>query len=91
MILQQCIIVFITQIVFIGCRTWNVSAIARKDVKGVLISGALVHIAWLISIAIGAVSMHKIVNDFDWQYLPIVICSLIGGLLGSYWGMKNKK
>ena len=91
MITQYSIIVFITQLIFIGCRTWNVKAIAQNSIPQVLISGAIVHIAWLISIAIGAVSMHELLTSFEWKYVPIILCSLTGGLLGSYISMKSKR
>lgn len=90
MILEYSIIIFATQLVFIGCRTWNVKAISKNDVLQVLISGAIVHITWLIGIAIGSVSMYEIINNFKWGYVPIVTCSLTGGLLGSYIAMKTK-
>ena len=90
MILKYTIIVFITQLVFIGCRTWNVRCIACKNMKGALISGAVVHIAWLISIGIGAVSMNEIIMNFRFDYLPIVVGSLSGGLIGTYLGLKDK-
>ncbi len=91
MILKYSIIVFLTQLIFIGCRTWNVKAIAKNNLLHVLLSGAVVHIAWLISIAIGAVSMNEIVSEFNWEYVPVVICSLTGGLIGSYLGLKERK
>jgi len=90
MILQYSIIVFITQLVFIACRTWNVKCIASKNISGVLISGAFVHISWLVSIAIGAVSMNEIITHFKWEYTPIILCSLSGGLIGSYLSMKKR-
>lgn len=91
MILKYSLLVFFTQLIFIACRTWNVKAIAAKNIPAVLISGALVHISWLVSIAIGAISMHEIITNFKLEYLPIVLCSLSGGLLGSYLSMKSKK
>lgn len=91
MIIEYSIIVFVTQLIFIGCRTWNVKAIADKNIAQVLISGAIVHITWLISISIGAISMNEIISNFEWAYLPIIICSLTGGLIGSYVSMKSKK
>lgn len=90
-VLNYSIIIFITQLVFIGCRTWNVRAIAKDDLFQVLLSGAFVHLSWLVSIAIGSYSMYEIINNFQLAYLPIVFCSLSGGLLGSYFGMKQKK
>lgn len=91
MILQYSIIVFITQLIFIGCRTWNVKAIAKQDIPNVLLSGTFVHLSWLVSIAIGTISMNEIITNFKWEYLPIVLCSLIGGLIGSYLSMKSKR
>ena len=91
MILKYAITVFIVQLIFIGCRTWNVKAISNKNIPQVLLSGAIVHLSWLISIAIGAVSMNEIITNFKWEYLPIVFCSLSGGLIGSYISMKSKK
>ena len=91
MILNYSIIVFITQLVFIGFRTYNVKAISRNDMIGALCSGAIVHLAWLVSIAIGAVSMNEIITNFRLEYLPIVLCSLSGGLIGTYLALKNKR
>lgn len=88
--LQSAIIVFVTQLIFIGCRTWNVKAIAKQDIWQVLISGLFVHLSWLVSIAIGAISMNEIISNFELSHLPVVICSLLGGLLGSYISMKVK-
>ena len=89
MIATYSITVFITQLIFIGCRTWNVQAIAKGSIPQVLISGAIVHLSWLVSIAIGAVSMFEIVSNFEWAYLPVVAASLLGGLIGSYIAMKR--
>lgn len=91
MILEYSTVVFITQLTFIGCRTWNVKSIAKQNIPHVLISGGFVHIAWLISVAIGVVSMHEIISNFEWKYIPVIICSLSGGLIGSYISMKSKR
>jgi hypothetical protein len=56
----------------------------------VLISGAIVHIAWLLGISIGVVSVKEILINFELSYIPVVACSLAGGLLGSYIAMKKK-
>lgn len=91
MILKYAIIVFFTQLVFVGFRTWNVKAIAEKNIPQVLISGTIVHLTWLVSIAIGAISMSEILTNFQWEYIPIILCSLSGGLIGSYLSMKSKR
>ena len=85
------ITVFFTQLIFIGCRTWNVKAIAKNNLWQVILSGAFVHLAWLVSVAIGAVSMNEIITNFELKYIPVVVCSLCGGLIGSYLGLKERK
>jgi len=84
------IYMFVSQIIFIGFRTINVRAIAKGDITKALFSGALVHWSWLVSIAIGATSMYELMNTWNWSYLPIIVASTTGGLLGTYYGMKNK-
>jgi len=84
------IVVFITQLIFIGSRTINVKAIAERNMKKALLSGAVIHLAWLVSISIGVVSINSVMKEFDWQYIPVILCSLSGGLLGTYWGLKEK-
>jgi uncharacterized membrane protein len=81
--------VFVTQFVFVWGRTLNVQAISRGNIAITLLTGALIHITWLVGIAIGANSVYKILNNYDVTYLSIVACSLSGGLLGSYLGMKK--
>lgn len=89
-ILLMTTIVFMNQLVFIWARTWNVKMIAANNLKGVLISGAVVHVAWLLGITIGVVSMKEILINFEWKYLPVLVGSLSGGLLGSYFGLLEK-
>lgn len=91
MILELAITVFITQLIFIGARTWNVRAVALDRLGEVLLSGAIVHLAWLVSIAIGASSTYEIINNWNWSYLPIVLCSLIGGIIGSWIGLRARR
>lgn len=91
MILKYAIIVFFTQLIFVGFRTWNVKAISEKNIPQVLISGTIVHLTWLVSISIGAISMSEILANFQWEYIPIILCSLSGGLIGSYLSMKSKR
>jgi len=89
-ILLMTITVFVNQLIFIWARTWNVKMIAMNHLKGVLLSGAVVHIAWLVGITIGVVSFKAILTDFEWKYLPVIVGSLTGGLIGSYFGLMEK-
>lgn len=90
-IFYMSITVFVTQIVFIGCRTWNVKAIGKDKVGQALISGGLVHLSWLLSTAIGVTSTANILIEFRLDYLSVILCSLVGGLIGTYIPMHKKK
>lgn len=90
-ILTLSISVFLSNLVFLFARTWNVRAVATGHVWGVMWSGSVVHISWLISVAIGAGSITNLLVDWKWEYLPVVLCSMAGGLLGSYIGLWPKK
>ena len=91
MILKYSILVFVTQLIFIGTRTWNVKAISSGKIPQVLLSGGIIHISWLIAMSTGVISMQEIINNLDWRYLPVIVCSLSGGLLGSYISMRLSK
>lgn len=90
-IISQAITVFLVQLVFIGCRTWNVRSIAELDTPGALLSGAMVHLAWLAGIAIGATSAKNIIMDGAWEQWPIILGSLTGGLIGTYLSLERSK
>lgn len=75
-------IVFITQIIFLYLRTLNVLYTSERHVWGTVLTGNGVSISWLISMSIGLNSMLT----GDWQ--PIV-AFLIGGTIGTYWGIKK--
>lgn len=77
------IVVFITQIIFLYLRTLNVLYTSERKVWGAVWTGNLVSVTWLISMTIGLNSMFT----GDWQ--PIV-AFLVGGTIGTYWGIKKK-
>lgn len=76
------IVVFITQIIFLYLRTLNVIYTSERKVLGTILTGNGVSISWLISMSIGLNSMFT----GDWQ--PIV-AFLVGGTIGTYWGIKK--
>lgn len=82
---------FVTQIAFIWTRTVNVKAVAGNYLFRALLSGALVHITWLISISLSTYSVVALIKDWEWSYLPVPTASLIGGIIGTYFGMVEKK
>jgi len=91
MILKYSIIVLVTQLVFIGCRTWNVKAISQNNMTHALVSGVFVNLSWLVSIAIGSVSMYELINDFRLEFIPVIVCSVTGGTAGTYLALRKKR
>ena len=76
------IIVLITQIIFIYMRTINVIYTTEKRVSATILSNLGVSITWLLSIGITT----KSIIEGEWQ--PI-LAYLIGGVIGSYFGVKK--
>ena len=91
-ILFECIVAFFSQLAFLWARTMNIQFVAAGDIKKVLVSGGIIHVLWLIGIAIGANGAYKVIIDRQMEYIPVLIFSLVGSLIGSYIGIiKNKK
>lgn len=76
------IVVFITQIIFLYLRTLNVIYTSERKVLGTILTGNGVSVSWLISMSIGLNSM------FTGAWQPIV-AFLVGGTIGTYWGIKK--
>ena len=76
------IVVFVTQIIFLYLRTLNVIYTSERKVLGTILTGNGVSISWLISMSIGLNSM------FTGAWQPIV-AFLVGGTIGTYWGIKK--
>lgn len=90
-VLYQSILVFLSQLAFLWARTSNIHATAKNDLKKVLLTGSAIHILWLVSIALGANGVKKVMIENDLTYLPVILFSLIGSLIGAYIGVKNNQ
>lgn len=77
------IIVFITQIIFLYLRTINVIYTSQGKIMPAILTGNGVSISWLISMSIGLNSMVS----GNW---PPIAAFLVGGTIGTYWGMIKK-
>lgn len=77
------LVVLISQIIFIYLRTVNVIYTAERRMLAAILSGNGIGLSWLVSMSIGANSI------LEGQVLPI-IAFLIGGTLGTYWGIKKE-
>ena len=89
-ILQLAATMFVTQLFFIWFRTLNVRFVARGNIWGAIWTGFIVHITWLIGIAIGTVSIVEMVKSQDVSYWPVIACSMSAGAIGTYFAMKRK-
>ena len=78
------LVVLVTQTIFLYARTLNVMYLAEKKLIPSLVTGNVVGIAWLLSIAIGA----NAVLTMQWQ--P-VLAHILGGTIGMIIGFKLKK
>jgi len=76
------LIVLFTQVVFLFFRTLNVIYTAERKVLKSIVTGNIIGITWLVSIAIGA----NAILTLQWQ--PIV-GHLIGGTIGVFLGFKK--
>jgi hypothetical protein len=81
---------FITQVFLIWSKTWNIRATAKGYIWESIISGVFIHIFWLVTTSIGISSVTKIMEEFRLDYLFVVLASTIGGIVGTYIGMKQK-
>ena len=78
------IVVLFTQVIFIYLRTINVIYTAERKLLPAILTGNGIGLAWLVSMSIGADSIMK------GEIIPI-IAFLIGGTIGTYFGIKKKR
>lgn len=81
---HSAIIIFITQILMLYLRTINIIYTTKQNIFGAIWSNNGVAITWLLSMTIGMNSM------LSGQWQPIV-SFLLGGSLGTYWGLIREK
>lgn len=84
------ITVFTSQILFVGLRTWNILAISRENLLQTIFSGALLHLIWLVTISIGVTSASAIIEDWNMDYIPVIVGSTLGGAIGTTLSLKQK-
>ncbi len=77
------LVILISQLIFIYLRTINVIYTSEKRILPAILTSNGVALAWLVSLSIGANSV------IEGELLPI-IAFLIGGTLGTYYGIKKE-
>jgi len=85
------IVTFVTQVVFIWGRTWNVRVISEKKLTQAVVSGLVVHIFWIVTTALGVKSASDIILNGDWTYAPVIVASSLGGVVGTIIAFKQNK
>lgn len=76
------IIVFTSQVAFIYLRTLNVIYTAERRITPTIVTGMGIGLLTLVSFSIGIQSI------LSGQILPVILF-LLGGALGTYWGIKQ--
>jgi len=76
------LIVFTSQIAFIYLRTLNVIYTAERKIVPAITTGMGIGLLTLVSFSIGIQSI------LSGQVLPVILF-LLGGALGTYWGIKQ--
>ena len=77
------VLIFTTQILMLYLRTINIFYTTKNNIFGAIWSNNGVAATWLLSMTIGMNSM------LIGQWQPI-LAFLLGGTIGTYWGMKNE-
>jgi len=78
------LIVLITQILFVYCRTLNVIYTSDRKLIPTIITGNIIGICWLVTMSMGVSAMLNL----QWQ--PI-LAHLLGGTAGVVLGFKTDK
>lgn len=78
------LVILVSQIGFIYFRTLNVIYTAEMRIIPAILTGNAVGICWLISMSIG---LNSVMTG---DVLP-VMAFLLGGTLGTYWGIKQER
>ena len=80
----QAMVVLISQVLFLYFRTLNIKYIAQKRVLPAIVSGNCIGLLWLVTVAFGAKAL------LDGELLT-VLAQLLGGSIGTYFGVVGKK
>ena len=78
------LVVFVTQIIFLYSRTLNVMYTAENKLIPALVTGNIIGITWLLSMAVGA----NAILTMQWQ--PIA-AHIVGGSIGVIMGFKLRR
>ncbi len=76
------ILIFVSQVAFIYFRTLNVIYTSERKTTPAMITANALSISWLVSTAIGTNSI------IEGRPIPIILF-LIGGSIGTYWGIRQ--
>jgi type IV secretory pathway VirB6-like protein len=79
-----CIIVLISQICFLFFRTLNTIHVSKKNMTGSILTEAGTSFCRLLSLLLG---VNSVINGG----ILVMITYIIGALIGTYWGIKQKK
>jgi len=79
-----CLVVLISQICFLFFRTLNTINVSKKNMIGSIVTEAATSFCRLLSLALG---VNSVINGG----ILVMITYIIGAMIGTYWGIKQKK
>jgi len=82
--LFACIVVLVSQICFLFFRTLNTINVSKNNITGSILTEAATSFCRLLSLALG---VNSVINGG----IFVMITYIIGAMIGTYWGIKQKK
>ena len=79
-----CVVVLLSQICFLFFRTLNTINVSKKNTIGSIATEAATSFFRLISLALG---VNSVINGG----IIVMATYIIGAMIGTYWGIKQKK
>lgn len=81
---------FISQLVFMTTRTWNIQAVASDKRTEAVISGMLSGLAFIVGASVGVSAVKEAIAAFNASSIVILFFYLIGQGIGTYIKMIKK-
>lgn len=82
--LFACIVVLVSQVCFLFFRTLNTINVSKNNITGSILTEAATSFCRLLSLALG---VNSVINGG----IFVMITYIIGAMIGTYWGIKQRK
>ena len=83
---MECSVVMLSQLIFIFTRTLNIIYTAERKAWASVITNGIISLSFLVTMWLGVGSLEDLRHKW-----PVLICSVIGSSLGTYYGIRLEK